>query len=279
MNLRAKTRIVKDLTISARPLQLLKSGIAVGWGIYCAGGNRFELTHDAALVFIGTILLWAGLYSINDLADVDADRVTVHKRFRPLPAMHITWIQLLTAGSMEIALALGILAAAGIAAFAWGGLLLLNQLAYSFEPFRWKQRFGLDVISAAVLSHGARFALGFRGAAFGTEACLACAALVLWKIAAYLLYRLEDVPASGPRTDTAQILGSRKTAILSAVVFACSLLAFAAYAVRSHLSPTAVAAGVLLYAVAILLYIRFRQRRSRSVRLDLLVFSARAQET
>jgi 4-hydroxybenzoate polyprenyltransferase len=279
LNLRAKRRLVKDLTIAARPAQLLKSGVAVSWGIYCAGGNRFALTHDATLMFIGTILLWAGLYGMNDLADLDADRATIHKRFRPLPAMRISSIQLLTAGSMEIALALVILAAAGMAAFAWGGLLVLNQLAYSLEPLRWKRRFGLDVISAAILSHGARFALGFRGAAFGTEACLACAALVLWKIAAYLLYRLEDVPACGPRTDTAHVLGSRKTAILAAVVFACSLLSFAAYAVRSHLSQRPLAAGVILYAAAILLYVRFRRKRNGSVRLNLLVFSATAQET
>jgi 4-hydroxybenzoate polyprenyltransferase len=271
--------LIRALCASARPAQLVKSGIAVCWGIYCANGNHLVFHRASVLALVGTIILGAGLYGLNDLTDLAFDKTTVHKQFRPLPAARIHSDQLLVASSIEITCALSLLTIVGVSALSLGAVLLLNQLAYSFEPFRCKRRLGLDILSAAVLSHGARFALGFGGGTLGPTACLACAALVFWKIAGYLLYRLEDVPPCGvPKTDTAQALGLRKATVLSTVALACSYGCFAVYAIRSLVPALGFVLFSLLYVTAVAVYVRFWERGATPATLNLFVFSATAQE-
>jgi 4-hydroxybenzoate polyprenyltransferase len=272
-------RLIGALWVSARPAQLVKCGVAVGWGIYCSNGNRFGLEKASVFALVGAIVLYAGLYGLNDLTDLEFDRITTHKRFRPLPAVRIHSDQLLIASSIEIVCALILLATVGTAGLILGAALLLNQLVYSFEPFRWKRRLGLDVLSAAVLSHGLRFVLGFRGGTFGATTCLACAALIFWKIAAYLLYRLEDTPDYGvPKTDTAQVLGSRRAIATSAVTYAGSYGCFVAYAIRSRMPAFTFILFSLAFVAAVALYVRFRERGSVPASLNLLVFSSTAKK-
>lgn len=272
--------LISALCASARPTHLVKCGAAVGWGIYCANGNHLVFHRASLMTLVGTIVLCAGLYGLNDLTDLVLDKTAAHKQYRPLPAARIRCGQLLVASTIEITCGLLLLSMVGIGVLFLGAVLFLNQLVYSVEPFRCKRRLGLDILSAAVLSHGLRFALGFNGGTFGTTASLACAALVFWKVASYLLYRLEDIPHCGvPKTDTAQALGSRKATALSAVTFACSYGCFAAYMIRSPLPALAFALLSFLYATAVALYVRFRERGATAASLNLLVFSATAQKT
>src|SRR5262249_9580096 len=141
---RPRAVLLRSFAAASRPVQLIKTIAAVGWGQYCANGNHVVLDGTTLPVLAGMVLLWAGLYSINDLADAGLDRTTVHKRFRPLAAGRLQAPELISVCGVEIVLALVLLAAAGRIALWCAAIQILNQLVYSLEPLRLKRRFLLD---------------------------------------------------------------------------------------------------------------------------------------
>jgi 4-hydroxybenzoate polyprenyltransferase len=278
VDIRKRRTLLRALVLSARPVQLLKTVVAVGWGQYCADSNNLELSGRALLTLLGMLILSAGLYGLNDIADLGMDRRTLYKKCRPLPAGSINTRQLFIFSAVQLGVALSVLAGVSFITFAWAIILIANQICYSFEPIRLKRRFALDVISAALLSHGARFAVGFRGGRFSMNTVLACAALVLWKVAAYLTYRLTDNPACDePETDTTHTLGVRNITYVSAAAFLISYVCFGLYAFRSHMGLFASTFITTLYATAFILYLIFTKLVSVGNPWKLLVFSAIGQ--
>jgi 4-hydroxybenzoate polyprenyltransferase len=259
---------------SARPIQLLKTIVAVGWGQYCANANHFVFRSDSLCSIFGMVMLCAGLYGLNDIADLHEDLNTVHKRFRPLASGEIGSQELLGMNLFQLAVALLILLWTGIRPSLIGLSMVLNQWSYSFKPLRLKRYFLLDIASAALFTHGAKFAVGLQSGPVRNGLWFAGAALVFWKIAAYLIYRLQDVPMGKPVPDgTAGRLGARVTTAISAVAIIASYACLSVYARRTHLSALVLVTLTLFYTAAICLYLRFQSGRY-SKAMQILVFSA-----
>src|SRR5689334_21701376 len=75
--------MVRNLLAVSRPSQLMKAVAVVIWAQFCAFEN-YRSQLDAWLAVCGVVLLTAGFYSINDIADVTTDRLSSIKRFRAL---------------------------------------------------------------------------------------------------------------------------------------------------------------------------------------------------
>ena len=76
--------MIKGLLKEARPKQWAKNVL-----VFAAPGAAGVLTHEKALlrtviIFIAFCMASAGTYYWNDILDVEADRVHVRKRFRPI---------------------------------------------------------------------------------------------------------------------------------------------------------------------------------------------------
>jgi 4-hydroxybenzoate polyprenyltransferase len=158
----------------------------------------------------------------------------------------------------HIAAALILLSACSVWAALTGVALFINQCIYSFRPIRLKRYLVLDAISAAVFSHGARFAVGLQSGPVRQAAGYARAALILWKVAAYIAYRLEDAPGGTlGRTGTVAHLGVWKSLAVSAVAIIASFVCFGVYSVRTHMAAGAALSIILLYIIAVALYSAF----------------------
>jgi 4-hydroxybenzoate polyprenyltransferase len=260
---------------TARPIQLIKTVLGVGWGQYCANANHLVLRSDSIFAILGMVTLWAGLYGLNDIADVRCDANTIHKRFRPLAAGDVRAPDLFCVSAFQIAAALLLLSASGISVALIGVALVINQFIYSFEPLRLKRCFLLDVISAAVFSHGARFAVGLQSAPGRQAIGFAGGALILWKVAAYLAYRLEDAPGGKTgRTGTVAYLADRTTLAISALAMIASFVCIRVYWVRTNMPAGVALSLTLLYVVAVSVCITLFRRASCPRALEMLVFSA-----
>jgi len=265
---------------TARPIQLFKTVFAVGWGQSCANGNHFVPNVASLVTTIGMVLLWAGLYGLNDLADVDFDLQTVHKRFRPLAAGEIRSRDLVFVTIAEIFAGLLLLSSQSAIVALIGVGLVTNQLLYSYQPFRLKHRFLWDVLSAAVFSHGARFLVGLQGGPERHWVAFAGGALIFWKISAYLAYELEDAPSQEQgRAGTAARLGGKRTTAACAVTILASYCCFTTYAFHTHLPAVATLAFTTMYAVAIYLYVTLFRTGMYPKALEVLVFSAAGRVT
>ncbi len=100
------------------------------------------------LAFFSFSLLASATYQINDLLDLDADRIHARKRFRPLASgdLDIVDVVKVTAVTGLIAILLAALAGAGFLLTLLGYLVL--TLSYSTI---FKRYFGMDVILLALL--------------------------------------------------------------------------------------------------------------------------------
>jgi len=139
-------------------------------------GNMAIAAVTAAIVFgaaispmrflIGlasVLLLWSGLYALNDYTDRKADALHPAKKKRPIPSGAVSPK---TALAFSIAL---ILCSIGIAIFLNGTLLflicilamLLNQILYTMKPFNFKKRPVVDLISGSLVNPFFRFFAGW----------------------------------------------------------------------------------------------------------------------
>jgi 4-hydroxybenzoate polyprenyltransferase len=107
-----------------RPAQWLKNGVVFAGLVF--GGKLLDPTAvaSAALAAIAFCLLSSGFYLLNDVRDLDADRLHPAKRLRPVPAGELAPR---TAGAIGAILVLSSIA--GSALLSWR--LLLVFLAYS----------------------------------------------------------------------------------------------------------------------------------------------------
>src|SRR5438309_2434516 len=132
-SLRRLRRQIHGYFMIARPVWLLKTVFAVGWGQYCANGNHINLSFNCVSVIWGMVGIWAGLYGLNDIMDQTYDKTTRFKRFRPLTvgilARRGVW--LVSVG--EIIVALVLLSLVRVSSLFGVALLIANQLVYTLE--------------------------------------------------------------------------------------------------------------------------------------------------
>jgi len=154
-------------------------------------------------------LLWGGLYTLNDLSDIEKDKQHSIKKNRPLPSGRIkplhAWI--VSIAFVLIALILGFF----INIYFFICLLAMlfnNQVLYSAQPFRFKERLGFDLVSGSMINPLFRFLAGFSLFASSFFAPILFILFVVGiQFGGYTLYRL-----SGKKVE--KQLGYKSTVVL-----------------------------------------------------------------
>lgn len=147
-----------------------------------------------AFIAVGP-LLWGGLYALNDWTDRNNDKLHPVKRLRAIPSGKV---------SANIALIFSIiliLSAFFIAFFVLNSLIfllcliamLINQILYTLEPFHFKSRKILDLISGSIINPFFRFFAGWvLLIPYFNAPILILLFVVGFQFAGYLLYRLSS---------------------------------------------------------------------------------------
>ncbi|NPV66788.1 MAG: decaprenyl-phosphate phosphoribosyltransferase [Anaerolineae bacterium] len=149
--LRTLTQIPMALLRTMRPRQWVKNGMVFVGLVFDAQMFDLQATARVAVAFVLFCLVAGTVYIINDLADLEKDRLHPRKRYRPLPAGELPVGVAVAAGVLLPLITLGIAAwfSPPLALTLLGYLLL--QLAYSF----WLK----NVVLIDVLVIGAGFLL------------------------------------------------------------------------------------------------------------------------
>lgn len=145
------------------------------------------------LGFFSVAFLWSSLYTLNDYTDFEADKLHPVKRARPIPSGKV---------SPKIALAFSMLLL--FLSFLLGSLInlyfvfaltamLVNQVLYTLEPFSFKKKKVLDLISGSLVNPYFRFYAGWFifMPAFNAP-LLMVLFVVLLQFGGYTLYRLTS---------------------------------------------------------------------------------------
>lgn len=123
--------LAKAMLISARPKQWAKNGLLLLGLVFSRSLSHPDLVMKASLAMVDFCLLASATYLINDLMDVEKDRLHPVKRGRPIASGRMTPF---TAAAMSIVLLVVSLALAvalgGPYAFS-AGIYLLLTLSYS----------------------------------------------------------------------------------------------------------------------------------------------------
>jgi decaprenyl-phosphate phosphoribosyltransferase len=154
-------RRIRGLVRTIRPHQWVKNVFVLAPIVFAREVFRPELLTSAALAFFVFCLLAGAIYTINDLADVDADREHPVKRHRPIASGRVP----LGVARVFAALLVGVSLGGATWLSPWFGLVALGyfllNLAYTFKL---KHVAYLDV---ACISAG--FVMRVMGGGFATH--------------------------------------------------------------------------------------------------------------
>lgn len=111
---------------------------------------------------IGIILLWSGLYALNDYTDREADAKHKAKKLRPIPsgkvppkiALLFSLVLIITPFFISLYLNNPLYALCLI-------FMLINQLLYTLKPFSLKKRPIVDFISGSMINPSFRYLTGW----------------------------------------------------------------------------------------------------------------------
>ena len=138
--------LATGLLREGRPKQWAKNAL-----VLAAPGAAGRLTEGPVLLrtlvaFAAFCLLASGLYYLNDLADIDADRLHPRKRFRPVASGQVPVRLALLVGVLLVLGGMGMCAALGWPTLLVGALYVGVSLAYSA---RLKHEVVLDLACVA----------------------------------------------------------------------------------------------------------------------------------
>ena len=218
-------RLVK-LWLAPKTLLLM----AFGW--YEAGGHGARDVERLLYAFFAIgILLWSGLYLLNEWCDLEDDRRRANKRDRPLAAGFVS-------PGVGLGLAVALIGGGMVMScrLAWGlgalaGLMALSQVLYCVPPARLKHRAIFDVLTVAVANPLLRFSAGYFCVANSVAVPLgAVAVLIGGHLAGALLLRLvsRETDASYGHQTTCTALPSawvKRGAVAAAVLCISAIVA------------------------------------------------------
>ena len=177
-------------------------------------------------------LLWGGLYTINDITDIEKDRLHSFKKNRPLPSGKIS------RNSAKVLAGALIIAAFGIGIYIGNILFVVcmlamavNQFLYTLPPFELKKRPVLDLISGSAVNPFFRFFAGWVLFAGSLNApLLVVYFLVAVNFGGFFLYRISSKKIEEKMGyDSSAVMFSEKTLkIISYFFLATAILAFVA---------------------------------------------------
>jgi len=216
-----------------RPLEWIKTFGNMVFGALLA--TSF-MPFDWALFLLAFIaagpLLWGGLYTINDITDIEKDRLHSVKKNRPLPSGKISknFAKVFAAALLLLAFATGIF----LNNFLFILCLLamaVNQFLYTLPPFELKKKPILDLISGSAVNPFFRFFAGWVLFAGSLNApLLVVYFLVAVNFGGFFLYRINSKKIEEEMDyDSSAVMFSEKTLrIISYFFIATSIIAFVA---------------------------------------------------
>jgi decaprenyl-phosphate phosphoribosyltransferase len=88
------------LVVAMRPKQWVKNLLVFAAPLAAGALNRDEVFENATVTFIAFVLASSGCYLVNDVIDVEGDRLHPHKRMRPIAAGRLSARTALTAAAV-----------------------------------------------------------------------------------------------------------------------------------------------------------------------------------
>jgi len=144
--------LLKELFKLMRPKQWFKS-FSIFFGsallIYQNGIDLFGVTK-LLISFLAISLLSSSVYILNDLSDIEKDRLHPIKKFRPLARGKVSKNEAALLFLVIFSLSLVLLNYINYKNLIIGLIMLLNNLLYSFKPIRIKDVPILDILSAGI---------------------------------------------------------------------------------------------------------------------------------
>ena len=178
-----------------RPLEWIKTfGNMVFGALLATAFLPFDWTNFLLAFVAAGPLLWGGLYTINDITDVDKDRLHTMKTNRPLPSGRIS------KNFAKVFAAALIIASFGIGLYINNIFFVLcllamavNQFLYTLPPFELKKKPVLDLISGSAVNPFFRFFAGWVLFAGNLNApLLVVYFLVAVNFGGFFLYRISS---------------------------------------------------------------------------------------
>ena len=137
---------------ACRPKQWIKNGFVLAPLVFGQRLSEWDALAHSALAFVLFCAYSSSVYLLNDVADVERDRLHPEKRNRPLPSGRLTTRAALTAAAVLAGVAaLFSLSILGAAFFRVGLAYLLLNLAYSWRLKRVVILDGLCIATGFVL--------------------------------------------------------------------------------------------------------------------------------
>lgn len=177
---------------SCRPLLWLKTIWVMLLASYLALNGLPKANEFLFGFLILGVLMWSGLYILNDLSDISVDKYHNEKRNRPIIAGKLSKKIALTVSIFLISISLILASLINIFFFFAVFLTLINQLTYTLKPFRFKESANWDFISCGMLGQILRFLAGWF--LFSTSFNIPILGLIfatLTKTSGFLFYRLH----------------------------------------------------------------------------------------
>src|SRR3989344_6161843 len=178
-----------------RPLEWIKTfGNMVFGALLATAFLPFDWTNFLLAFVAAGPLLWGGLYTINDITDVEKDRLHPMKKNRPLPSGRIS------KNFAKVFAAALIIASFGIGLYINNIFFVLcllamavNQFLYTLPPFELKKKPVLDLISGSAVNPFFRFFAGWVLFAGNLNApLLVVYFLVAVNFGGFFLYRISS---------------------------------------------------------------------------------------
>lgn len=222
--------MIRDILAASRPVSWVNTAFPFAMAYVIVHG-RWDW-----LLIVGTVFFLVpyniAMYGINDVFDYESDirnprKGSIEGALLP-PSMHRP---LLLASAVTTLPFLVVLLASGTwASAAWLILSAIAVVAYSAQPFRFKEVLLLDsVTSAAHFTTPALVGATIREGTIGPIFWVAAAAFFVWGIASHAFGAVQDVLADREAglKSIATEFGAQSTTRLAATLYlACSLMLF-----------------------------------------------------
>lgn len=175
-----------------RPLEWSKTLMNMLFGAFLA----VQALPNISLFILGFIaagpLLWGGLYTLNDLTDIEKDKKHKVKKGRPLAKGIVSRLEGQLFAFVLLFAALVIAYNINFLFFACIIVMIANQFAYTLKPLRLKERPFLDIISGSMINPVFRFFAGWTLFAATFDAPLLFLVFIVGvQSGGFVLYRLS----------------------------------------------------------------------------------------
>lgn len=111
-------------------------------------------------LLIGPVL-WGGLYLLNDITDIEDDRRHPIKHSRPLSSDRVSTSVATPVALLLITSAIVLSLQVNVYLFLCVTLMAIKQGLYTLPPFRFKEKFALDVVTGSLFNSTLRFLSGW----------------------------------------------------------------------------------------------------------------------